>query len=161
MSKIIESTIEIKSNADALFTFVSKMENLPSFSGFTSVELVSGDGEVGSNYSLINKTLLGGSRSTSVEIVVKDSPVEFAYKDNSVSAENKIGYKFENSSDGNVKVTAYREVDMGPIALALTLNFLSDGIAKKELERNLGMLKDYIEKDLPETQDELETGIEQ
>jgi uncharacterized membrane protein len=150
MSKIIESTLEIKNSANDLFEFVSNMENLPLWSNFKSVELVSGEGEVGSKYNLVNDTLLKGTRKTPVEVTVKDSPSHFAYRDESVSAENQIGYKFENSADGKTKATAYREVDMGPIASVLTLNFLADGTAKKELEKSLNRLKEYMEKDLPE-----------
>lgn len=138
-------TVDVKINKEAreVYSYLSKMENLPYWTNIRSVQSVSGNGEVGSQYALSSNKFM--SRETVVvEIVDREIPYHFSYRDTSSSVGNKMGFRFMEEN-GVTVVRGYRDVDVGVVASVLTLDFLTSRDSLREIEASLEMLKKILE----------------
>lgn len=135
--------VQIHKEAREVYSYLNRMENLPYWTNIRAVQRVSGDGEVGSQYALSSNKFM--SRETVVvEIVDREIPHHFSYRDTSSSVGNKMGFRLKE--EGAVTtVTGYRDVDVGVIASVLTLDFLTSRDSLREIETSLEMLKKILE----------------
>lgn len=145
MIKRIDKNILIKNSPDQVFSFISTLENLPSFTTISSIEKVSGSGDVGSIYSV-----LGNVKATQIEVTKKTTPLIFAWQDKGVLYENEIGYEILET-DGMTKVTTYIQLNVSLITNLLTINFLTDNNLQLEMENTLSKLKTHLETTPPQT----------
>lgn len=143
MAKRIEVDIVINKEPHEIYYFISDLLNLPFWSDVDAVEIVSGGGEIGSIYNIITPTLLT-KRKTSVEITKTVTHALFAFKDNSLSVNNETGFELKEE-DGKTRVTAYQEIEIGPLVSLLTLNFLTSKDASRSLSGMLERLKSILE----------------
>lgn len=145
MSKRISAAIEIEKEVGEVYSFVTKVENLPFWTEIKLAEKISGTGEVGTIYNLTVKSHLT-KKIVPVEVTQKLARSKFAYRDTTASVPNEIGYTFSDEG-AKTKVTAYREVGLGSLAYLLTLNFLTERDTKQNLEESLASLKEFLERD--------------
>lgn len=143
MAKRVEASIVINKEPHQIYYFIADLLNLPLWSDVEAVEKVSGDGEVGSIYNIVTSTLLS-KRKTPVEITQTITHGLFAFKDNSLSVNNETGFSLKEEG-GQTRVTAYQEIDIGPLVSLLTLNFLTSRDADRSLSKMLERLKSIIE----------------
>lgn len=147
MSKRISATIEIEKGVGQVYSFVTKMENLPFWTEIKSAEKINGTGEVGTIYNLTVKSHLT-KKIIPVEVTQKLAHEKFAYRDTTTSVPNEIGYIFSDEG-AKTKVTAYREIGLGTLIYLLSLNFLTERDIKKQLEESLVTLKNLFEAEMP------------
>lgn len=143
MAKRIAVDIVISKEPHQIYYFISDLLNLPLWSDVAAVEIISGSGEVGSIYNIVTPTLLG-KRTTPVEITKTVTHGLFAFKDNSLSFNNETGFSLKEEG-GQTRVTAYQEIDIGPLVSLLTLNFLTSRDAGRSLSGMLERLKSILE----------------
>lgn len=143
MAKRIEVDIVINKEPHQIYYFISDLLNLPFWSDVDAVEKVSGGGEIGSIYNIVTPTLLG-KRKTPVEITKTITHQHFAFKDNSLSVNNETGFSLKEEGE-QTRVTAYQEIEIGPLVSLLTLNFLTSKDAGRSLSGMLERLKSILE----------------
>lgn len=150
MAKRIEKDIVINKKPHEIYFFISNLLNLPLWSDVATVEIVSGNGEVGTIYNVVTPTLLD-KRKTPIEITQKSANELFAFKNNSYVFDNETGFSLKEEDlpaggqGGQTRVTAYQEIGLGAITSLLTLNFLTSKDAAHSLSEMLEKLKSTLE----------------
>jgi len=157
MSDTVSSTTTINLPVESIYSFISNLENLPSFwDKVEKSERISGNGEVGSTYILEFKTLLD-KRSIEVEVVEAADPSKFAFRNNSAAVKLITGFQLREIDGKNCEVTLYRDAGQGFVANILSFSFLINKSADKEFTKILKNLKEHLEKDLPVPQESEES----
>lgn len=146
MIKRIEKSISIERSPEEIFSYVSVVENMPNWTSISSVEKVSGGGEVGTIYAIVTPTLFAKRRAR-IEVTQKLPPSLFAYRDPSLSFSNEVGYEI-HEINGSITVTMYKQIDLGPIASLINGNLLGKSV-QAEMEKMLLKLKDFMENQFP------------
>lgn len=148
MAQMTQVSASIKVPINEVYSFVTQMENMVYF--WDRVKSVEKDPQnpdavgPGAKYNIIFKTVLGGKKSIELEITGSMAHQSFEYRDNSNSLHVLTGYYFSEEADGTL-VKLYRKTELGPIANLLSLNAVASRDAKKELEKTLARLKDFLE----------------
>lgn len=134
MTKRIEKQTIIKATPYQVYNFISQPENWPQITNISSVSQLSDQ----PSFSLTTKTLLG-TKSTKITLIKSDPPKHFSYKNDSSVFTNESGFDLAEHPEGTL-VTAYTQVESGPLANALSLHGLTKN-AEKDLEATLNNLQ--------------------
>lgn len=149
----IKASILIDLEIDSIHSFISRIENLVHYwPKVKEVELVSGDGRVGSTYKIYFPTLFN-KRSIDIEVVKFESPFEFTFKNNSNPQKTITGFKLNQVQDGKTEVVIYKDSDNSTASKALSNSSLVSYFDSKkttgEFEKILANLKKYLEDNKP------------
>lgn len=144
MGMYVSSEVTIRRPVGEVYSYICNLQNMPFYTKVVSVEKVSGNGEVGTKYTLTTQNAFSKTKKE-IEITQRIGHGHFAYKDLSVNYVNENGYKFEEQPDGGVKVIAYKSANIGALYSILTLNFGNERQVKAELTSQLLTLKKIFE----------------
>lgn len=144
MSKrVVSSKIVIDKPVLTVYTFVSDIEYYPMWSDLSSVQKISGTGEVGTVYTLTKRTVFG-SESAPVEISQKLTPHHFAFQDKTKEFISEFGFRLRAMGD-TTEVTAYHEANILFFSGFFASNVLTGANTEFSLRGVLQKLKAAIE----------------
>lgn len=139
----VSAKIIINKPSLAVFTFVTDIQYYPMWSDLSSVEKVSGTGEVGTVYTLTKRTVFG-SESAPVEISQKITPYQFAFQDKTKEFISEFGFRLREIGD-TTEVTAYHEANILFFSGFFASNVLTGANTEISLRKVLQKLKAAIE----------------
>lgn len=93
-----------------VFKFISDIEYYPYWSDLSSIEKISGTGEVGTEYFLKKKTVFG-MESATVQISQKVTPFHFAFQDKTKEFISEFGFRLRDMGE-QTEVTVYHEANI-------------------------------------------------
>jgi uncharacterized protein YndB with AHSA1/START domain len=137
-----ETSVRVQRPADEVFDYVSDPQNFPAWnSAVQAVRRTSGEGDVGSTYS-IERELPGGRAANELEILGRGRPTEFALRTTSGPTPFVYRYRFD-SENGVTVVRLAAEVELTGIAGAL--GPLAARVVKRGVDANFATLKQILE----------------
>ncbi|MGH2984631.1 MAG: SRPBCC family protein [Solirubrobacterales bacterium] len=137
-----ETAVRVQRSAEEVFDYVSEPQNFPDWnSAVQGVRRTSGDGDVGSTYSM-ERELPGGRAENELEILTSVRPTEFALRTTSGPTPFIYRYRFD-SEDGVTVVRLVAEVELTGVASAL--GPLGARVVKHGVDANFATLKRILE----------------
>lgn len=142
----IAATVALDKPILRVYTFICDIAYYPFWTDISSVEKVSGTGEVGSIYTLTKRTMFG-KESTPVEICQKVAPYHFAFQDKSKSFISEFGFQLKDLGE-QTEITVYHEAQVRFFSGFLESNLVTGANTEVSLKKLLGSLQAALEDSL-------------